>query len=412
MLIASFTCLMTYGILTFRQPGYHPTIWRKVGLLAVFVYGGAILTSASVAYRLPDFLQLDLLDSLSRYLLAVPGAVLASLALLFQSRLAKKEGQGKISIYLVMAGIGFGFYALTQLIVHPLEMIPAQFINTVSFRALTGLPIQAVRSVVAVLITISLFRATHQAETERREQLVEAQQQRLEALERVQEELVKKEVLRRELLRHVVQAQEEVRARIARELHDETAQTLAAFSLDLAAIQVHMPENPECKHLSSQLQAHCKEMSQGLYRLVNDLRPAQLDDLGLVPAIQFLVDQHTKSNGMEIRLEVKGDVRRLDPITETVLFRVTQEALTNIVRHAGTKKARILLHYQKQEILLTVSDAGVGFDLNQRFPPPRGWGIAGMRERIEAVGGQLTIESAPGQGTSVTVVTHVFDIIP
>ncbi|MEW6092724.1 MAG: sensor histidine kinase [Chloroflexota bacterium] len=412
MLIASFACLLTYGVLTFRQPIYHPTIWRKVGLLVVFFYGGAIFTSTFITYKFPEFLQLDLLDVLSRYLLAVPGAILASLALQFQSRLAREKGEKKISVYLGVAGIGFGIYALTQLIVHPLEMIPARFINTETFRAWTGLPIQVVRSLAAIVITISLFRATHQAELERREQLEEAQQQRLRALERVQEELAKKETIRRELLRHVVQAQEEERARIARELHDETAQTLAAFSLDLAAMRALVTEKPECKRLSTRLQTHCKEMSQGLYRLVHDLRPAQLDDLGLVPALQFLLDQNKKNNGIEIQLEVKGPVRRLDSITETVLFRVTQEALMNIIRHAGTKNAWILLHYQKQEIHLAITDSGKGFDPKQTFPPPRGWGIAGMRERVEAVGGQLTIESAPGKGTAVKVVVHLFDIIP
>ncbi len=412
MLIASFICLLIYGVRTFGQPSYHPSIWRKIGLAAVFIYGGAISASALVTYEIPEFLQPDLLDSLSRYLLAVPGAVLAWLALQYQSRLAKDKGRKKLSEYLRMAGVGFGIYALTQLFVHPLEMIPARFINTESFRMLSGLPIQAIRSATAVVITISLFQATHQVEMERQAQLADAQHERLEALERVQEELAKKETLRRELLRHVVQAQEEERARIARELHDETAQTLAAFSLDLAAMQALIPEKPDCKRISSRLQAHCKEMSRGLYRLVHDLRPAQLDDLGLVPALQFLVDQDAKAKGMEVQLEVRGHVRRLDAITETVLFRVTQEALTNVIRHAGTKQARILLHYHRQEVLLVVVDSGAGFDPKQAFPPPRGWGIAGMRERVEAVGGQLTIESVPGKGTEVKVVVHVFDLIP
>ena len=153
-------------------------------------------------------------------------------------------------------------------------------------------------------------------------------------------------------------------------------------------------------------------MSQGLYRLVHDLRPAQLDDLGLVHALQYLVDQDAKSKELVVGLDIQGPVRRLDPVVETVLFRVTQEALSNVIRHAQIKRACVCLTYENQQVTLTVADSGAGFDPAQTFSPPRGWGLTGMRERVEAVGGQLNILSAPGNGTIVEVIVDVFDIIP
>jgi signal transduction histidine kinase len=264
----------------------------------------------------------------------------------------------------------------------------------------------------AVLITLSLLWATQETGKDRQRHFVAAQQARLEALECVQKELADKESLRRELLRHIVQAQEDERARIARELHDETAQTLAAFSLDLATMQAMTPDKPECRQVSARLLALSKEMSQGLYRLVHDLRPAQLDDLGLIAALQYLVEQDAKANGLDVQFSVDGTIRRLDAITETVLFRVTQEALTNVIRHSGTKQAVVSLAYKTQEVVLTIKDSGIGFDPKQNFIPPHGWGLAGIMERVEAVGGHLNIDSSPGKGTVIRVSVHVFDLIP
>jgi two-component system sensor histidine kinase UhpB len=263
----------------------------------------------------------------------------------------------------------------------------------------------------AVLITLSLLRATQIVEKERQQQLLVAQQARLDALERIQDELTKREALRRELLRHTVRAQEEERTRIARELHDETSQVLTAFSLDLATLRTVVCDRSEVKNLVDRLQVLSKQMSQGLYRLVHDLRPAQLDDLGLIAALEYLKDESV-SAGLDVSMDIHGKARRLDSVVETVLFRVAQEALQNVVRHAQVRQARIVLVYQSQEITLKIEDSGVGFNPVQSFAPPRGWGLAGMRERVESVGGQLSIESRPGIGTIVEVAVPVFDIIP
>jgi signal transduction histidine kinase len=156
-----------------------------------------------------------------------------------------------------------------------------------------------------------------------------------------------------------------------------------------------------------QLQALSRQISQGLYRLVRDLRPAQLDDLGLVAALRYLLGQYHLSMNMDVDFKVEGEPRRLEPLVETVLFRVTQEALNNIVRHAGTPQAQMNLNYEQEKVYLTVADQGQGFDANGRFAEPRGWGLAGMRERVESVGGEFHLTSAPGEGTRIEVIIPV-----
>jgi two-component system NarL family sensor kinase len=114
---------------------------------------------------------------------------------------------------------------------------------------------------------------------------------------------------------------------------------------------------------------------------------------------------------MQVDFTVAGSVRRFDPLVETVLFRVAQEALTNVVRHSGTNQARVEIHFESGGICLRVADAGAGFDPTAVFHPPHGWGIAGMRERVESVGGKLQIESAPGDGTLVEACIPVSEVV-
>jgi len=206
------------------------------------------------------------------------------------------------------------------------------------------------------------------------------------------------------LLRHIVQAQEDERARIARELHDETSQTLTAFTLELATLRELAKRKPQIQDTVAKLQDLSRQMSQGLYIMVHDLRPAHLDDLGLVPAIKSLLDSECCPKGMDVTFEVNGTQKRLDALIEIVLFRVTQEALTNVTRHAGTNQALVRLDYALEAVTLGIVDAGKGFDPNEPLRPPRGWGLEGMRERVESVGGELVLYSAPGRGTTVEVV--------
>jgi len=205
------------------------------------------------------------------------------------------------------------------------------------------------------------------------------------------------------LLQHTVRAQEDERARIARELHDETAQTLSAFTLELATLRNEKLRKSDMKKVTERLELLSHDMARGIYRLVHDLRPAQLDDLGLVPALRFLIEQDCCPLGLRVDFEARGRPQRLKPLVETVLFRVGQEALANLARHAQVQEGRVVINYAAKQVSMKVSDHGRGFDPAENFRPPHGWGLAGMKERVESVGGILQIESAPGQGTSIDV---------
>ena len=404
LLAISFTVLIQYGVQAFRLPKQKSAPVAALGLSVLALYVLFILFNALMIFRAGQIFEVRFTDALIRYLLAVPGALLAAQGLYFQALAAKSEGRRPLVVGLQWAGLGFGIYGLTQVFVTKVDMFPARWISADAFLAATGVPIQAVRAAMAVVVMVGMIRAMRVVEAERRNQLLAAQQARLEAMEQIQIELTKRETMRRELLNHIVQAQEDERARIARELHDETAQILSALALDLATLQSLLPDHPDVRLLLDRLQTNSRQMSQGLYHLVHDLRPAQLDDLGLVPTLNYLLERDFSPKGLKVALEVQGKARRLDSILETVFFRVVQEAVANIARHAKIKEAQIQLVYAPKQITLRVIDAGIGFDPTETFNPPRGWGLTGMRERVEAVGGQMRIKSAPGEGTTIEVI--------
>jgi signal transduction histidine kinase len=395
LLTTSFVFLIIYDFQTFRLRPFHFGVGGSllIGILGIYIF--TILISGTQAILSSKLSWFELLNVLSRYLLAVPGAILAAFALRLQAIGSMGEERPHLITHLTIAAIGFLIYGLAQVFVPYVDMFPARFINATIFRTWTGFPIQLVRAGMALMITMGLVRATQLAERERQHLARAAQKAHLEALEQ-------SDNLRHELLFHTVRAQEEERSRIARELHDETAQVLTALSLDLATLRKNVTRSPKTIQLVDRLQLLNKQMAQGLYRLVHDLRPAQLDDLGLIPAIQYLKDS-SAMQGLDVTVEVEGQSRRLDTLIETVLFRVIQEALNNVLRHAHTRQAHILVIFGPQVILVNVIDDGIGFDPEKPLTPPHGWGLAGMRERVVLIKGQLRIESAPGRGTTVEV---------
>jgi signal transduction histidine kinase len=407
LLILSFASLIAFGLFVLRpQEGLKPRyVYLGLGLMVVYVTVVVVSVITAQHASLEDWIQHT--DVLARYMLAVPGALLASIALIRQASGAGQQGLPRLGFSLQMAALGFGLYSLTQIFVPAVDIFPARFVNATSFLELTGMPIQVVRAVMAALITISLIRATQFAEDERKRQFLAVQQSRLDALEQVQQEMVEREALRRELLRHTVIAQEDERSRIARELHDETAQILTAFSLNLAALHDNLANQPKAADLLNRLQILSKRMSQGVYRMVHDLRPAQLDDLGLVAALQYLSDEEHKNSGLQVNLAINGPRFRMDPLVETVFFRVAQEALTNAARYAEIDRAEVQLLITSERASLRICDQGVGFNIHEDLKPPKGWGLAGMRERAEAIGGDLIIQSSPGKGTTIEIVVPV-----
>ena len=214
------------------------------------------------------------------------------------------------------------------------------------------------------------------------------------------------EEIRALLLNQVITVQEEERRRIARELHDETAQSLASLLLGLSALQ----ESRTLKGARAQARELHQVVTRALgevRRLASGLRPSALDDLGLPAAVARYADDFGKSRGLAITVDTAGlGAERMPPMVETALYRIMQEALSNVARHAGARSVRLQLDRFGAMVSMIVTDDGSGFDPD-RPPAPataaHGLGIHTMRERALVLNGTLTIQSAPGRGTRVSV---------
>ncbi|HEY3380342.1 MAG TPA: ATP-binding protein [Vicinamibacterales bacterium] len=234
------------------------------------------------------------------------------------------------------------------------------------------------------------------------EQRVESRTHELQGLYR---QLQEREQWREELLRKVISAQEDERKRLARELHDETSQTLSALAMKIETALAAWPQEASRDRLVEAKALTVRTLDE-LHRLIFDLRPSVLDDLGLLSAIRWYAERHLESRGITVRCEFSGIETRLLPELETALFRVAQEAITNIAKHSGAETVLIQCFEHDDRISIEIEDDGKGF-APEDLPPPaareRGLGLLGMRERIELFGGTIEIDSAPGRGTRIAV---------
>jgi signal transduction histidine kinase len=207
------------------------------------------------------------------------------------------------------------------------------------------------------------------------------------------------------LLRRIITAQESERKRLARELHDETAQTLGALSIALGRAAESLPADSDIPH--DQL-AKANEMVRMLIedirRIIVDQRPLILDDLGLIPALRWYSESRLSDIGIETSFTVDGRRDRLPPHIESVLFRIVQEATNNVARHADAKHVHISITSRRDTVRIVVSDDGKGFDSDVAPGANEGHlGLAGMGERVDLLGGEIVIRSRPGEGTTVSI---------
>jgi two-component system sensor histidine kinase UhpB len=195
----------------------------------------------------------------------------------------------------------------------------------------------------------------------------------------------------------VLRAQEEERRRLAYDLHDEVNQALTAILLRLQALSHDAP--PAMAEELSELKRLVNQAMSELLSLARQLRPSALDDHGLLPAIESHVRRFAQQTGIETDLETCGEAARLEPDQEIAVYRIAQEALTNVARHAEASHVAVALASNGDGIALTVRDDGRGFEPNGGGP--RGLGLDGMAERARLMGGELTIDSSPGGGTAL-----------
>ena len=229
-------------------------------------------------------------------------------------------------------------------------------------------------------------------------------------LQVIAQDITEEKQLRRNMehyIKQVTRAQEDERLRISRELHDDTAQLLATLSRSLDALVTGEKNlNKSTKERLQKLHEMADSALEGVRRFSQDLRPSILDDLGLVPALEWLISDIEKSDNMTTRVDITGNHRRLSPEIELAVFRIAQEALNNIRRHSKASSVEMNLDFSPDALTLIIKDNGQGFSIPQRTSDlalSGKLGIIGMRERARLIEGTIILQSEKGAGTTITL---------
>jgi len=225
-----------------------------------------------------------------------------------------------------------------------------------------------------------------------------------------------------QLLKRVITAEEGERKRVARELHDDTSQALNAILMSIDTVRLSLSADDPLVERLAAMREHCLTTLHGLHQVIRDLRPPVLDDLGLASAIRWVLESRLRERGIDYNLLVETSWRdaaahsdlgleRAD--VELLLFRVIQEAVTNIVKHAQATLVKVTLCLEGAHVVLRVHDDGIGFDPDSLAADAGdraavgGYGILGMQERVALLDGKMTIRSDPGEGTEITVAVPI-----
>jgi signal transduction histidine kinase len=226
------------------------------------------------------------------------------------------------------------------------------------------------------------------------------QQKVTEELKSVQENL-------RYYLKQATRAQEEERKRISHELHDDTIQSLVVLSRQLDSLASRDKDlTEETRQQLEDLWQQTDNILRGVRRLSQDLRPAALDRLGLLPALEWLASNVSEFSGITTKVNIIGEERRLPEEEEIALFRITQEALRNVWRHSKARNAEIEVEFNEEKIRIFISDDGQGFEIQNslsEFTKVGKLGLTGMQERAQLIGGKINVQSQAGKGSIITV---------
>jgi len=201
----------------------------------------------------------------------------------------------------------------------------------------------------------------------------------------------------------VIKAQEEERRRVARDIHDGPAQSMASVILRAEICERLLEKNPAQVPVELRaLKEAVKASLQDVRKIIFDLRPMTLDDLGIVPTLKRYFTEYQERTRLPVELVTIGQERRISSSLEVAIFRVVQEAINNSYKHAQARKVVVRLEIRPNKVNCTIVDDGVGFDVKEKMGPNnKGFGLIGMRERVELLEGTFNISSAPGQGTKV-----------
>lgn len=399
LLAVSFLFLISFGARLIAGPNRTRLSWQMLGVITgIWVIGLAWLIQTE-----PAGARLVAMDVYTRYSLAIPGAALTAWGLILQRQKFLQAGMRGYGRDVLAAAIAFGLYGgIGQLFVTPSNVFPSSFLNSVAFQGWVGFPIQLFRSIMACIAAIGIIRSLRAFEEETRRRIEGLNSAQLAERERLEE-------LRAELLHRTVRAQELERQRIAQELHDELGQTLTALGMGLSAISSNASKPEKVNTQARQLQRVVRDGLFGLQNLVSGLHPPQLDDFGLLPTLRWYAEDVKERFGLTVAISSRGDEADLPSDVRTVLYRVVQESLTNVIRHADTDKADVMVVFDDNEVRIRVEDAGRGFDvdatLHKKTHPC--WGLLGMIERATLIGGECHFVSEPGVGTIVEILAPI-----
>ena len=271
---------------------------------------------------------------------------------------------------------------------------------------------ERIEGVVLTFVDITMRKQAEEALRQARDELEQRVAERTEELETInmylQSEIAERRHLeadRKELLRRIVTLQEDERRRIARELHDQLGQSVSALGIGLGILANPAIDAGQRQQTLERLQQLTVQIDKDMNQLALDLRPTALDDLGLVMAVQYHIERWAEHNGIQIEYQASGFAgMRLPGEIESVVYRVIQEALTNVVKHAEAQRVSVILEQRNSQVSVIVEDNGCGFDLDalqQSQSARQRLGLLGMQERVALVNGTFTIDTTVGIGTAV-----------
>ena len=341
----------------------------------------------------------DVADTWTRYTLAIPASLLTAIGLVVQQRAFRRSGLIRFGQDALWAAITFGWYGFFgQLFARMTPLFPSNVINQQTFLELFGFPIQMFRAVTAVAAALFVIRFLRAFQVEAERKIAQLQAAQLE-------ESQQREILRGELFRRVVAAQEAERQRIARDLHDETGQSLTAIGMGLRGLSSKLStRNKDATGTLHKLETLTADSLKELQRLISDLRPSHLDDLGLSAALRWYANRIQEHSPLSIRVDIVGEEHDLDEVMKIAVFRIIQESLNNIIKHAHATHVNIYVRFEERQVRISVRDNGIGFDMDavkHRQTSRPSLGLAGMEERAALLGGSVNVQSRPGYGTEV-----------
>ncbi len=393
----SFLSLAAFGgyLLAKDEVAQRISLMIPLALEAIWVFG-----LVSIKGQYPYAELFNVVQAWTRYSLAVPASILAAAGLIAQQRAFRRAGLVRFGQDAMWDAVAFAWYGIVgQMFTNASALPPSDFINDALFLRLFGFPVQVMRAVLASAASIYVIRFLRAFQVETEQKIAHLQAERLK-------ESQQRETMRGELFRRIVAAQEAERQRIARDLHDETGQALTAIGLGLRGLESRLARDPAaCGDTLHQLQSLTAESLRELQRLMTDLRPSHLDDLGLPAALRWYAGKIEEHYPLRVIVETTGEERPADEAAKIAIFRIIQEALNNVLKHSEATHVHILMEFTGKGMRATVRDDGCGFDLDKiraiQSSSRPSLGLAGMQERAALLDGEVGIQSRPGQGTLI-----------